>query len=180
MSEFTIKEDMIADDIAAAQATPEDTSAVMSLLVQTAEWLRSKGSSQWSGLLEGEDTHNMTGAIANGDVFVFKQGDQIAGVIMMLQQPSEWDCSLWGEEGHESSIYLHRLAIHRAYSGRRLGAAMMRWVDQGISFAGKDRLRLDCIASNDALNAFYQSIGYEYKGSHSSGFNIYEKTTSPM
>ncbi|MFW5436139.1 GNAT family N-acetyltransferase [Paenibacillus apiarius] len=180
MSECTIIYDRISDDIAAAQAAPEDTGAVRSLLVQTAEWLRSRGSSQWSGLLDGVDTHNTTGAIENGNVFIFKQGAQIAGIVMLLRQPSEWDCALWGDEGHDSSIYVHRLAIHRDYAGKRIGAAIMNWVEHGISFPGKDRIRLDCIASNATLNAFYQSMGYEYKGNHTSGYNIYEKITSPM
>ncbi|TJY42265.1 GNAT family N-acetyltransferase [Cohnella pontilimi] len=162
-------------EFTASKAQLEDTDAVKRLLVRTAEWLKSKGSTQWSGLLHGEDYHDTAGAIRRGDVYVFHVGGVLAGTVILLQQPSAWDRDLWGDEGHEPSIYLHRLAINRELGGTGLGTRIMRWAETGIRFPGKDRIRLDCIADNPVLNRFYSGLGYEFKGTAPTGFNLYEK-----
>jgi len=161
-------------NIVVSRAEESDTADVMSLLVRTAEWLRSQGSTQWSALLSGEDHHNTARSIANGDVYLFKERETLAGIVTLLRYPSEWDVRLWGEDGHEGAVYLHRLAINRAYGGRRLGQHMLQWVHTGIRFDGKDRVRLDCIESNPLLNDFYKGCGYRYAGA-SGGFCLYEK-----
>ncbi len=68
MTPFTITEEK-AGAFRVTSARKDDEEEVMDLLVQAAEWLRDKGSNQWSGLLQGEDTHNMREAIAKGYVF---------------------------------------------------------------------------------------------------------------
>lgn len=90
MHSFRISSEYINDGFQAVQAKPENTEAVMSLLVETAEWLQSQGSSQWNALLKGEDSHDTAGAIRRGDVFVFKKGDEIAGMVILMVQPSPW------------------------------------------------------------------------------------------
>lgn len=70
---FTIHSQYINDGFQAVQAQPEDTEEVLSLLAETASWLKSKGSSQWNALLQGEDSHDTPSAIRRGDVFVFKK-----------------------------------------------------------------------------------------------------------
>ncbi|WP_063845941.1 GNAT family N-acetyltransferase [Paenibacillus sp. FJAT-27812] len=172
---------IIQPNITVFQARPEDTDAVLQLLVRTAEWLKSKGSTQWSGLLQGEDSHQTPEAIKRGEVYIFMQENILAGMVMLMQRESAWDRELWGDEGHSSSIYLHRLNINREAAGKNLGEAIVHWADSGIQFAGKDRIRLDCIANNPRLNAFYVSCGYECKGSASNPmgeFNKYEKLIS--
>ncbi|MGO4548319.1 GNAT family N-acetyltransferase [Paenibacillus sp. 2TAB23] len=167
----------IKPDIEVFRARPEDTEAVLQLLVQTAEWLRSKGSRQWSGLLQGEDSHQTPEAIKRGEVYLFMQGSMLAGIVMLMQKESAWDRELWGAEGHESAIYLHRLAINREAAGKNVGEAIVRWAASGIVFEGKDRIRLDCIANNAKLNAFYLNCGYAYKGTAVNAmgeFNKYE------
>jgi ribosomal protein S18 acetylase RimI-like enzyme len=178
MSPFTLIAKRIDPDITVRQAAPDQTAEVTQLLVLTAEWLQSKGSNQWSSLLRGDDYHDTAGAIRRGDVFVFHQGEVLAGMVILLQRPSQWDVKLWGEEGHETAVYLHRLSINRQFGGTGLGAKMMRWAESGIRFPGKDRIRLDCIADNPLLNEFYRGLGYEWKGSAPGGFNLYEKLQS--
>lgn len=91
---YTIIQSATLDEFEVAAAQPEDTEEVMSLLVGIAEWLKSRGSTQWAGLLEGKDSHNTIDAIRRGDVFVFKQGLEIAGIVMLLSKPSQWDREL--------------------------------------------------------------------------------------
>ncbi|MBB6672704.1 GNAT family N-acetyltransferase [Cohnella nanjingensis] len=161
----------------ADQAKPADADAVMRLLVRTAEWFRSLGSTQWQALLAGEDSHRTVEAISRGDVYVFRpQGEEaIAGMVMLLREPSAWDRELWGAEGHASAVYLHRLAIDRETAGRGLGGRIMRWVETDVRFPGKDRIRLDCLADNPVLNAFYAGLGYMYEGRAENANGSYSK-----
>ncbi|MCB5336198.1 hypothetical protein JTE87_03117 [Bacillus amyloliquefaciens] len=130
MTPFTITEEK-AGAFRVTSARKDDEEEVMDLLVQAAEWLRDKGSNQWSGLLQGEDTHNMREAIAKGYVFLFRQNEELAGVVMLLPEASGWDRRLWGDEGHEESVYLHRLAINRRFAGAGLGRTIMTWAETG-------------------------------------------------
>ncbi|MFC5650275.1 GNAT family N-acetyltransferase [Paenibacillus solisilvae] len=167
----------------AFQAKPEDTQAVLQLLISTAEWLKSTGSTQWNGLLKGEDSHNTPEAIKRGEVYIFMQDNILMGMVMLMQRESAWDRELWGDEGHGSSIYLHRLNINRAAAGTKLGEHIVRWAGSGIHFPGKDRIRLDCIANNPKLNAFYRSCGYSYMGMASNPlgeFCKYEKLITSL
>lgn len=175
---FTITKPTILDRIQVSQALPEDTGAVMELLYATAAWLKSKGAGQWDALLEGNDTHDMRGAIIRGDVFTFKKDAVLAGVVMLLTQASPWDRELWGDEGHEASIYIHRLAVNRNFAGQQLGQAILSWVESGVQFPGKQLIRLDCRGDVSTLNQFYSGMGYTYKGLTPSGFSKYEKQLS--
>jgi ribosomal protein S18 acetylase RimI-like enzyme len=181
MKAYKMLQEYINPDIRASQAQPDDTPAVTNLLVRTAEWIRSLGSTQWQGLLQGEDSHDTPAAIRRGDVFAFKSGDTLVGIMLLFRHPSAWDRELWGVEGHESSIYLHRLAINRDFAGRGLGEQMLRWADSGIEFPVKDRIRLDCMADIPYLKAFYRKAGYTFKGeaaNHLGRFNLFEKGVS--
>ncbi|MEK3707544.1 GNAT family N-acetyltransferase [Paenibacillus sp. FSL R7-0198] len=173
---FKISSEYINDGFQAVQAKPEDTEDVMSLLVETAEWLQSQGSSQWNALLKGEDSHDTAGAIRRGDVFVFKKGADVAGMVILLVQPSPWDIHLWGSKAHaeDGAIYLHRLAIRRKYAQSGLGRSILQWSSSGIHFEGKHTFRLDCGASNATLNAFYARNGYTFLG-ETDGYSTYEK-----
>ncbi|MDR4434812.1 GNAT family N-acetyltransferase [Bacillus tequilensis] len=178
MSSFTITNEMLTDGIRACPAVYEDAEAITGLLVRTAEWLRYRGSTQWSGLLEGQDTHDITGSIESGQVFVFKKDEELAAVVMLLTEPSEWDRKLWGEDGHGESMYLHRLAVSRRFAGQGLGARVLQWAETGIHFPEKTRIRLDCVADNDALHSFYRRMGYEFMGADASGYHLFEKEIS--
>ncbi|WP_195573858.1 GNAT family N-acetyltransferase [Paenibacillus sp. 1001270B_150601_E10] len=174
MKRFRINQQELPPSFHVQQATSEDTQDILNLLLETAKWLQAQGSSQWSALLEGHDVHGTGDAIARGDVFLFKDGDKIAGMVILLTEPSAWDMNLWGETGHEESIYVHRLAINREYAGQGLGANILAWVHQGIEIEGKSNVRLDCIESNDALYRFYNSFGMIYRGSVK-GFHLFEQ-----
>ncbi|PWW33155.1 MULTISPECIES: GNAT family N-acetyltransferase [Paenibacillus] len=176
---FSITSDYINDEFKALQAQPEDTEDVMSLLMETAEWLRSQGSSQWNALLKGEDSHHTAEAIQRGDVFVFKKGSDVAGMVILMSHPSAWDVHLWGSKAHagDGALYLHRLAIRRKYAQSGLGRAILQWSSSGIQFEDKHIVRLDCGADNATLNAFYTRNGYTFVG-ETDGYSTYEKAVT--
>lgn len=168
----------VNEDVFAYQAHSVDEIAINKLIMDTASWLQSKGLTQWDAFLEGRDSHNIVGAIGRGEVFAFKsrQLDELVGVVILQQNPSDWDYNLWGKDdpSHSTSVYLHRLAVSRNYAGKGLGLHIVEWAENGILFPNKDRIRLDCIEHSSHLNEFYSSCGYTYCGQHD-GFNKYEK-----
>jgi GNAT superfamily N-acetyltransferase len=173
----------VNQELRAFQAGPEDQDQVHELILETARWLHSNGSSQWGNLLKGKDDHNLAGAISRGEVIVFRksEGMDLAGSVILQQQPSEWDRKLWNLDesiqGPGTAVYVHRLVVDRHNTGKGLGHELMLWIEKGIRFTGKDRVRLDCIAGNDKLNHFYKKCGYTYMG-ETNGFSIYEKMLS--
>ena len=173
---FTIQKTNLKGQFTMAQAKVGDTENVLSLLVEMAEWFKDNGSTQWNGLLQGIDSHRTEEAIQRGDVFVCKMEAEIAGMVMLLQKPSVWDQNLWGlqEEQPNTAIYLHRLAIRRKYAKHQLGAEILNWCKQSIHFEEKDKIRLDCLANNEFLNAYYRRKGYTYVG-EKEGYSLYEQ-----
>ncbi|WP_179031265.1 GNAT family N-acetyltransferase [Paenibacillus kribbensis] len=185
MTSMTIVEPSVKPGLMAFQASTEDREEVQELILKTARWLHSKGSTQWGNLLKGKDDHNLGGAIARGEVIIFRTSEDhaLAGAVILQQQPSAWDRKLWGLDDADSeggtSVYLHRLVVDRERAGKGLGHELMQWIEQGIRFTGKDRIRLDCIAGNDKLSQFYRQCGYTYRG-ETDGYNIFEKMLIEM
>lgn len=157
------------------QATKSEAAEIIQLLVDTAKWFQDNGSSQWAPLLKGFDSHHTEEAIQRGDVFVCKKEEDLAGMVMLLQNPSEWDIGLWGNLAIENddALYLHRLTINRAYADDQLGSEILNWCQQSIRFENKNRIRLDCLAENEFLNAFYRRAGYTYFG-EKDGYSLFE------
>ncbi|WP_149095468.1 GNAT family N-acetyltransferase [Paenibacillus terrae] len=185
MATMTIVESSVKPGLMAFQASTEDQAEVQELILQTARWLHSKGSTQWGRLLKGKDDHNLGGAISRGEVIIFRksEGHSLAGSMILQQQPSAWDRKLWELNEADSepgtAVYLHRLVVDSDSTGKGLGRELMQWIEQGIHFTGKDRIRLDCIAGNDKLSEFYRQCGYTYIG-ETNGYNIFEKMLTEM
>lgn len=177
MTNFEMRNAWLTPAILAEQATLKDASAVTQSLRQTALWLQSTGSTQWGDLIDGEDKHGTNHAIERGEVFIFRQQGQeeLAGMVILFQNPSEWDINLWKGHNLTSSIFLHRLNINRNVAGKGFGEAIMNWVANDIRFPGKDTVRLDCIATNEHLFAFYTRMGYKHQGIHESGFHLFAR-----
>ncbi|MNI80191.1 Acetyltransferase (GNAT) family protein [compost metagenome] len=119
----------------------------------------------------------MTEAVKRGDVFAFREEgkSEWAGMMILQWNPSSWDHRLWGNEDGflEDAVYIHRVVVNRAYAGTGLGSAMLKWAETGASYPGKKWLRLDCIASNEALNRFYPACGYQFVR-EADGFHLYD------
>lgn len=169
-----ILKDVLPGGFQAAMATEADRQDIHNLLLQTARWLESRGSKQWSALLNGHDVHGTAEAVAAGNVFVFRRGNELSGMVILFAEPTVWDCELWAGEESEKAVYLHRLAIARAHAGSGLGSQILEWAISGICFAGREVMRLDCMAGVGALDRFYRSHGFDYLGERK-GFNIYQR-----
>jgi hypothetical protein len=71
------------------------------------------------------------------------------------------DCSdsLWDDvEG--DAAYAHRLTVRGQAAG--LEAVILGWVADLARQHGRRVLRLDCVASNEQLRAYYEAAGFVY------------------
>lgn len=148
------------------QATIMDTTTAMTLLKESAEWLKETGSDQWSDVLQGVDKHGLTEAVEKGEVFFFyNRKKELAGMAAAWKIPTEWDRLLWGEIGiDQAACYLHRVIIRPNYRGKAYGKELLTELKQ--KFRGQViELRLDCLGNNKKLIDFYQQNGFINVGS---------------
>jgi GNAT superfamily N-acetyltransferase len=85
-------------------------------------------------------------------------GTSVATVALGWQPESLWD-DLPGD-----AVYVHGLMVRTPFTGKAIGQALLRWAEQRGAAAGKPLLRLDCMASNHALRAYYKRLGFTYRG----------------
>lgn len=143
------------------RAATTDSRQALRLLIETAEWLRGKGSSQWSDVLEGADKHGLAEAVQRGDVYYYYNHEELVGMFAAWKTPSDWDRLLWGtltEAGN--ACYLHRIIIRPAYKGKGYGNQLLTDIKTYFKNEVKE-LRLDCLASNPKLVSFYSKNGFK-------------------
>lgn len=160
------------------QAEPADADPILALLVSAARWIAEQGNQQWAHYRENPaaQAEALAGAIGQGEVFLARHEGRLAATISLLPAQGDWDRVLWGEDGGEA-LYVHRLAIDRAFAGVGLGAWLLAWAEGEARTAGKRYLRLDCVAENPSLNAYY-SKRYDFMGQSAgrgSTFSMYQK-----
>ncbi|TBL74605.1 GNAT family N-acetyltransferase [Paenibacillus thalictri] len=163
----------MSDQLAIRRATREDLEDLQQLYIEAARWIRlSKGIRQWK-----EEAFTLTYIeqfVSEQDVFVAHAGDRLAGCFSIQWQYEE----IWGEQFHQDAGYIHRLAVSRETKGQGLGKKMLVWAEDYIRKQGKHWIRLDCMADNPELNAYYISLGMIYRGRFNGrgwSANLYER-----
>ncbi len=61
------------------------------------------------------------------------------------------------------------IAVHSAYRGKGLGAALMAFLHCAARLRGSDRVRLRVYDSNDAAIALYRRLGYRFDSGREEG-----------
>jgi GNAT superfamily N-acetyltransferase len=147
------------------QAKSEDLHKVLDLLVQAAEWLQTKNTTQWEYYITNleKNTQEVIDSIMNGSTYILEKGDHIVASITLEHSANEWDMDIWGQNASEGdAVYLHRLVVHREYAGKSIGSYLMGWAEEYVKTTEKSCIRFDCLANNEGLNNYYQRR-YELK-----------------
>lgn len=134
-------------------ATSGETADVLAVLDEAAAWLQSRDISQWPSRFEADW---VTDAIARGETWLVRAGGRVTATLTL-----NWSDPLWDDiEG--GAGYLHRVAVRRSAAG--LGAVLLAWARDTVRQHGRDRLRLDCVATNRRLRAYYEAAGFVHRG----------------
>jgi GNAT superfamily N-acetyltransferase len=133
-------------------ATPGQIDDVLSLLDEAAAWLRARGVSQWPDRFEPSW---VDGAISRGETWLVRVDAALSGTVTL-----DWVDPIWSDDG--AAAYVHRMAVRRQAAG--LGAVILGWAADAARQHGREALRLDCVASNVRLRAYYEAAGFVHHG----------------
>lgn len=167
------------------QAIPEESELIGSILHQAATFIQSRGSKQWSGILQNgneQDNHDTVGAIKRGEVYFATIDEEPAGMFLLWDHQSQWDRELWTPNGSNQHMYLHRLAVVRKYAGQGISGKLIESAKKVAREQGKASIRLDCITRSEYLNSLYQRNGFRFietvhehdAGEQIADFNLYQ------
>jgi GNAT superfamily N-acetyltransferase len=133
-------------------AGPDQVDNVLGLLDEAAAWLQAQGISQWPERFESSWVED---AIHRGETWLVQVGRTISATVTL-----DWSDPVWSDVAGNAA-YLHRMAVRRRASG--LGAVILAWAAGIACQHGRKALRLDCVASNDRLRAYYEAAGFVYR-----------------
>lgn len=130
---------------------------MLALLDDAALWLQSRGIDQWHpGQWRRE---NIAEAIDRGEVFLARLDGAVVGTVSL-----QWRDELFWPGAPNDAGYVHRLAIHSDWHGRGIGRALLEWAATTTATRGRAYVRLDCACENAALRAYYEKLGFAYRG----------------
>ncbi len=137
-------------------AREDDVDEIVDILSEAARWLLARGIEQWP---DPFPRHRVERLVEGGEFYLGRIDGNVVGTLALLWR----DPVFWGERPSDAG-YVHALAVRRAYAGRGLGVRLLRWADQQVVDAGREYLRLDCLAANDCLCRYYESQGFVFRG----------------
>ncbi len=134
---------------------------IVGIVRQTAKWLKTKGIQQWS---ENYPICRLEEELLNAELFVVRDRfNKTIGTLSLSKAMSEF----WPDDRSQkssTSIYLHRVAVSREYSGLNLGNEIITWAINYCKKQDIGLLQLECDKSNPFLPDFYRICGFECVG----------------
>lgn len=145
-------------ELAIRQGQPADTDALTVIYDDVVEWQKAQGMPP--GLPPLPMREIVARRIVRGVIYLASLDGAPAGTITL----EEDDREVWPEAAVGEALYVHGLAVARAFAGKEIGLAMLAWAERVAANEGKSYVRLDCMADNPALRAYYVRAGYTDRG----------------
>lgn len=106
-----------------------------------------------------------------GVLFVAEiRNEAVGSIAVWRRDPGGW----WPVE--DRAGYVRDLMIHPRLRGRDIGATILRWAEKYAGGVGLQRVRLDCLSSNDRLCRYYKEAGYRQVATDLDGVAYFEKS----
>jgi GNAT superfamily N-acetyltransferase len=142
-------------DLRVERAGAAELRVASEVLVEAARWLIDRGQPLWKP--EDLVPDRLRAEAEGGLLFVAWQGGEAVGTIVR-----QWEDRLfWPELTADDSVFIHRLAVRRAFAGTGVAAALLAWAEEQGRDAGREWLRLDCSAEHPGLASYYEGAGFE-------------------
>jgi GNAT superfamily N-acetyltransferase len=139
-------------------ATTDDVALVADMLDEATAFVATFGFDQWPVPFPQDELQHR---IRQRELYVVEVDDEPAATFTLL-----WDDPFFWGTRPPDALYLHKLAVRRAFAGRQLGERIVEWVDQTASAAGRSFVRLDTQRDDRAIRCYYERLGFEYRGDH--------------
>jgi protein-tyrosine phosphatase len=169
----------VSDQITIERATLAETDLLIEIHEDAARWLWSRGIRQWEpGTLPRD---RLIARIERGEAYLAHLEGELVG--MAILQDADEDT--WGVRS-DDALYLHGLRVLRACAGRGIGRAILRWAEEQVIARSRIYLRLDCMADNAKLRAYYEHAGFRCVGEQTDEddpywrVSLYEKRVAAM
>jgi GNAT superfamily N-acetyltransferase len=134
-------------------AAPGQAGEVLAVLDEAAAWLQARGLEQWPSRFQQSWVE---GAVGRGETWLALAGGTVRGTVTLDHGDPVWD------DLPAAALYVHRMAVRRSASG--LGTVILGWAAGVAREQGCEALRLDCVASNGRLRAYYEAAGFAHRG----------------
>ncbi len=137
-------------------ATPQHAATVQGLLTSVQQWLSERRLIQWS---KAFPAYWLQKQLEDGHFYLVQKESVPVATFRLLYE----DLMFWGTP-ESSALYIHTLAVSRDAKGQQIGLRILDWVaakarQENIAF-----VRLDCLADNPILVAYYANYGFEAVG----------------
>ncbi len=145
-------------DLQVRPATESDLTALVRLRDDAARWMLTRGiTGQWR---PGElDEDHFGRVMAHGEVWLAEAAGHIAGAWELWWE----DEAAWGPQPPVAG-YVHRLMVDRSIAAPGTGRWLLDAAERRVAAMGRTCVRLDCLAGNEPLNAYYRQAGYRAVG----------------
>jgi ribosomal protein S18 acetylase RimI-like enzyme len=145
-------------------ATQADANDIIMLRRNAADWLRGMGTDQWQKPWPSPEAEieRLKKSIAVETTYIVRFFSEPVATFAIDDFA---DPDLWTEDEQcESALYIHRIAVHRDYSGVRLGAILIELIMASVRVKGSQCrwLRVDVWATNHKLQQYYRNLGFEH------------------
>ncbi|MER6944733.1 GNAT family N-acetyltransferase [Nonomuraea sp. NPDC000554] len=149
------------------RAEAADLEGVLTLLADTAEWLYSRGVRQWPrggfGPERIEPLIEERVLFLLDDELSFLSPDEPTPPVATIAIDGHADPEFWTPaDDPAAGLYVHKLAVSRAWSGSGLGEALLDWAGAMAYGSGLTWLRLDCAKANPRLQGYYRHCGFRH------------------
>lgn len=150
------------NDLRFRLAADTDLTALVRLRDDAARWMLAQGiTGQWQPGQLGEN--HFRKAMAEGEVWLAEADGRVAGAWELWWE----DEDAWGPQPPVAG-YVHRLMVDRSSTQPGTGRFLLEAAERRIATTGRAFMRLDCLADNARLNAYYLNLGYRVVG-HKAG-----------
>jgi len=141
-------------------AQGEDLGRYIDLLEEVADWLEIRGIKQWRPGNFRLSADYYAESIKQKEVQLAFVADELVGTLrLLLREPI-----VWPEVVEDDALYVHTLAVRRAWAKHWLGRRMLEWAGDRAASLGRRYVRLDCVANNRFLREYYGEAGFEERG----------------
>lgn len=143
-------------------ASSDDVSTLMDLRTEAEDWLRARGSDQWSDReIGGRAIAKWKTAIDDGRTWLIR--DEARDVTVGTVSRGPVDRDFWTDADRpESAFYLYKLIISRSTAGSGLGSLVLDWASRVAALEGREWLRIDCWRTATGLQRYYEGLGFEH------------------
>jgi ribosomal protein S18 acetylase RimI-like enzyme len=138
-----------------------DFDSVYAVMIDASAWLKSRGINMWGWVPRETGRKIVRDRMQNHDVYLARHDSRPIATFSM-----QWtDEEMWDERGRDGHAgYIHGIAVARIAAGRGVGAALIDHAETMVAARGRKLLRLDCMAENKSLCAYYERLDFSHAG----------------